>query len=248
MDGPAQQRLVRTVLDDVPGVHVVGVDRPGRRVTVAHDGPVGAVRDALDGLGLDVRIDDSPVDEVDDRSDRSVLIVILAINAVMFLVEMGAGIWAGSVGLIADSLDMLVDAVVYWVALVAVGGSAAARRRSARRSGWLQLALAGMILLEVARRLVVGSEPNPVVMSVIGALALVANTIAVMLLAGRRGHGLNMRASWIFTRNDTLGNAGVIAAGGLVAATGSAWPDLVMGVAIAGIIAAGAWRILRISR
>lgn len=183
-----------------------------------------------------------------ERSDRSVLIVILVINAVMFLVEMTAGVWAGSVGLIADSLDMLVDAFVYGVALVAVGGSVAARRRSARRSGWLQMVLAGMILAEVMRRMAIGSEPEPAVMAVIGVLALVANMAAVLMLSGRRGHGLNMRASWIFTRNDTLGNIGVIAAGGLVAATGSPWPDLAMGVVIAAIIAGGAWHILRISR
>jgi Co/Zn/Cd efflux system component/copper chaperone CopZ len=248
MDCPAEENVVRLALDEVPGVSDVGVDLATRRVTVVHVGPVEPIGTALTGLGMRARIDDAPPGPIDDHADRSVLIAILAINAAMFVVELGAGLWAHSVALIADSLDMLFDAVVYGVALAAVGGAAAARRRSARLSGWLQLVLAGLILLEALRRALTGSEPVPMVMIGMGAVALLANAVAVVLLAGRRDDGLHMRASWIFTRNDTLGNAGVIAAGVLVAVTGSAWPDLTMGVVIAAIIASGAWRILRISR
>ena len=181
------------------------------------------------------------------HGQRTVLWIVLAINAGMFGVELAAGLWAQSTGLIADSLDMLADAAVYGIALAAVGGSVLSQRRSARISGWLQLALAVLVLLDVGRRLVQGSEPVSAAMMVVGALALVANGTVVALIARHRGGGVHLRASWIFSVNDTLANLAVIAAGVLVALTGSQLPDLAAGAAIALLVASGAWRILRMS-
>ena len=124
-------------------------------------------------------------------------------------------------------------------------GSAASQKRAARLSGWLQLALAALVLLEVVRRAVSGSEPVEALMVGIGLLALAANLTCVAILSRHRRGGAHMRASWIFTTNDALANIGVIVAGVLVAITGSALPDLVIGTAIAVLVASGAWRILR---
>lgn len=246
MDCVTEEQLVRLALDPVPGVESVEVDLRRRTVTVKHLGDPRHVTSALSVLGLG---------EVHAPGDvgagppgmRRALWTVLAINAVMFLVELAAGIRAGSMGLVADSLDMLADAWVYAIALAAVGGALAAQRRSARVSGWLQLLLATSVLVEVVRRAVQGGDPQSAVMLAVGGLALVANICSVLLLAGHRRSGVHMRASWIFTTNDTLANSGVILAGTLVAVTGSQWPDLVIGVAIAAVVAGGAWRILRIS-
>jgi Co/Zn/Cd efflux system component len=139
---------------------------------------------------------------------------------------------------------MLADASVYAIALLAAG-TAASQLRAARLSGWLQLALAALVLVEVVRRAVSGSEPVEGLMIGIGLLALAANLTCVAILSRHRRGGAHMRASWIFTTNDALANIGVIVAGALVAITGSALPDLVIGTAIAVLVASGAWRILR---
>jgi Co/Zn/Cd efflux system component len=177
-----------------------------------------------------------------------VLVAVLAINLAMFVGELAAGIWAGSTGLVADSLDMLADASVYAIALLGAGASLQRQRRAARASGWMQLGLAGLVLVEVVRRAIEGGQPRSDVMVAMGVLALLANVTCLVLLARHRSGGLHLRASWIFTTNDVLANLGVILAGQMVAATGSAWPDLLVGTAIAVLVASGAVRILRMTR
>lgn len=264
MDCSAEESLVRAALAPVPGISEVAVDLRSRRVAVRHRGAVDPLVAALAPLGLGARLESSepaPVPAQGDAAsrdggapppgpaaERRVLATVLAINAVMFVVELVAGLWAGSTGLLADSLDMLADATVYAIALAAVGGALVDQRRSARASGWLQLALAGLVLVDVVRRALGGGEPRAGAMVAVGILALLANLTCVALLAAHRHGGVHLRASWIFTTNDALANLGVIVAGQLVALTGSAWPDLVIGTVIAALVASGAWRILRMAR
>lgn len=264
MDCSAEEQLVRVALSGVEEVAGLDVDLGARRVVVRHRGGSAPVLAALAELGMGARLEaEAPVEApvpgahptppergtaTGGRAERSVLVAVLAINAAMFLAEIVAGILAESTGLVADSLDMLADAAVYGIALAAVGGAQASRRRSARASGWLQLALAGLVLAEAARRAVQGSQPEPAVMMAVGALALVANLTCVALLARHRQGGIHLRASWIFTTNDALANTAVIGAGALVGLTGSALPDLVIGTGIAVLIASGAVRILAMSR
>jgi Co/Zn/Cd efflux system component len=101
-------------------------------------------------------------------------------------------------------------------------------------------------LLEVARRAVVGSEPQSTLMMAIGAIALIANVTCLVLIAKKRDRGAHMRASYIFSANDVVANAGVVAAGLLVAWTGSAIPDLVIGAIIGVVVLLGARRILQL--
>lgn len=171
---------------------------------------------------------------------------LLAINAVMFVVELVAGWLAQSTGLLADSLDMFADAGVYGLALYAVGRHAGHQLRAARLSGWLQLLLALGALTEVLRRALIGSEPEPLPMMGVALLALAANLTCVALLVRHREGGAHMRASWIFSTNDVLANLGVILAGLLVAWTGSNVPDLVIGTLIGLLVLNGARRILRL--
>lgn len=181
-----------------------------------------------------------------ERREAATLRLLLGINAVMFLVELLAGWLAESTGLLADSLDMLADAAVYGIALYAVRRGAARQLQAAHAAGWLQLALAMGALVEVGRRAVFGSEPESGLMLGIALLALIANTACLWLVSRQRDRGAHMKASWIFSANDVLANLGVIVAGALVAWTGSAWPDLVIGTLIGLVVLNGARRILAI--
>mgnify|MGYP001810046066 FL=1 len=179
---------------------------------------------------------------------RRTLWVVLVINAAMFVVELAVGLRAGSTGLIADSLDMLADAGVYGLSLGAVGRNMTQQRRTAVLSGRLQIILAIWVLLDVLRRTVLGSEPISALMVGIGALALLANLLCLVLVRRHREGGVHMRASVIFSTNDTLANLGVIVAGLLVAWSGSRIPDLLIGSAISLLVLNGGRRILREAR
>ncbi|MCM2329041.1 MAG: cation transporter [Lysobacter sp.] len=244
-------------LEGVPGVTGLAFDLGKRELRVLHEGPVEPIAARLGELGLGARLlatataSTAPREAVatagnDDAREAGVLRWLLGINAVMFVVEIGAGWLAQSTGLIADSLDMFADAAVYGLALFAVGRHAAHKLRAARLSGWLQLLLALGAMAEVARRLVFGSEPEPRLMTGVALVALAANVTCLALLARHREGGAHMKASWIFSTNDVLANLGVIAAGLLVAWTGSPYPDLVIGAAIALLVLNGARRILKL--
>lgn len=186
--------------------------------------------------------------EATNRAQSSVLIVLLFINAVMFAVELATGLIAQSTGLIADALDMLADATVYAIGLYAVGRSALAKAHAANISGWFQVLLALAVAVDVVRRWVWGSEPVSSFMMGIGAMALVANVVCLMLIARHRKGEVHMRASWIFSRNDVIANLGVIAGGMLVGVTGSRFPDLIIGAAITLLVLNGGVHILRDAR
>ena len=186
--------------------------------------------------------------EIKNRSEAKVLWQLLAINAVMFLIEFVIGWLAQSTGLIADSLDMLADAGVYSIGLYAVGRSLRAKTHAATISGVFQLALAILVVVDVLRRYVVGSEPLGMLMIGVALVALLANLACLALLAKHRNGEVHMRASWIFSTNDVLANLGVILAGVLVYATGSRTPDLLIGLIIALLVGRGGVQILREAR
>lgn len=186
--------------------------------------------------------------EARDARERRTLVVVLGINAAMFVAEFALGWVAQSTGLIADSLDMLADASVYGISLYAVGRSAALKARAAMASGVAQTALAGGVLLEALRRFVVGSEPVSALMMGVGLAALIANSICLALISRHRDGGVHMRASVIFSTNDVIANLGVIASGALVWALDSRYPDLIIGVIIAAVVLRGGLRIMHEAR
>jgi cation diffusion facilitator family transporter len=180
-----------------------------------------------------------------DKLERRTLWTLLVINGVMFIAEATAGWWGESTGLIADSLDMLADASVYGIALYAVGRSRRLQASAATASGVLQIALGLCAFFEVVRRFLYGSEPVSVLMIVVGALALIANVICLMLISKHRDGGIHMRASWIFSANDVIANLGVIISGILVMVLGSRLPDLIIGAVISAVVLRGGIQILR---
>lgn len=190
-----------------------------------------------------LRLDRLP--DVSAAVERRTLVLLLSINAAMFAVELGVGWFAQSMGLIADSLDMLADAGVYTLALFAVGSTTRRKTHAATASGLIQLTLAGGAALESLRRALQGSEPGSLRMIVVSLVALCANAACVFLLRKHRHGEIHMRASWIFSTTDVQVNVGVILAGVLVMATRSAWPDLMIGLAISGLVFRGGVRILK---
>lgn len=179
-----------------------------------------------------------------NRQERRILIIVLLINAGMFLAEFSAGLLSGSTALLADSLDMLADAVVYALGLFALGRASHWRARAALTSGVLQLLLGLGVAVEAIWKMVAGSLPDAATMGLFGAIALVANTLCFLLLLRFRDGDINLRATWICSRNDMIGNLGVLLAAALVIWTGSPLPDIVIGLLIAAVVVHSAWRIV----
>jgi len=190
----------------------------------------------MSGCGCDV--------EIKDASQKKVLVVLLAINACMFVVELGFGWVAESTALIADSLDMLADAVIYGIGLYAVGRSLQHKANAALMSGYFQGVLGCLIVVDILRRIWFGSEPVSEFMMGVGVAALVANVICLLLILKHRNGDVNMRASWICSRNDVIANVGVITAGGLVGWFDSSWPDIVIGAVVVLVILHGVRSII----
>lgn len=186
--------------------------------------------------------------EVTDESQKSLLITLLSINAVFFILEIAIGWYAESTGLIADSLDMLADAIVYGIGLYAIGRAAKLKANAALLSGYFQLLLATLIAVEVLRRSVFGSDPISELMMIIGTLALIANAYCLKLIFKHRNGEVHMRASFIFSANDVIANFGVILAGVLVFWLDSRLPDLIIGTVITLFVLSGAVMIIRDAR
>ncbi len=176
---------------------------------------------------------------VHDRH-RRVLRVVLAINAAMFLVELTAGLMAQSTALLSDSADMLGDAVVYGFSLYVIARGPVWQARAALLKGGIMAAFGAGILVEAGTKLARGVTPSADLMSGIGLLALVANASVLVFLWPHRADHLNMRSVWLCSRNDVVANAGVLLAALGVALTGSAWPDVAVGLGIASLFVASA--------
>ena len=183
--------------------------------------------------------------EIKNKEEIRVLIILLSINAVMFLLEITLGIISESTALIADSLDMLADATVYGIGLYAVGRPLLAKIRAAYISGIFQIILGASVTIDVFRRLLWGSEPESLLMISIGIVALVANVICLKLISKHREGEVHMRASWVFSKNDVIANLGIIIGGLLVYTLESRHPDLVVGLAISIIVIRGGIHIIK---
>lgn len=181
---------------------------------------------------------------VKDESQKQILYWLLGINAMMFVIEMAIGIYADSTALIADSLDMLADAIVYGIGLYAIGKSLLHKASAAKLSGYFQFALGILILIDITRRGLFGSDPVSALMMGMGCIALIANVICLLIIRKHKHDEVHMRASWIFSANDVIANLGVVIAGFLVYTFDSRWPDLLIGLIVAMVVLRGAKLIL----
>lgn len=170
--------------------------------------------------------------EPQTTDQRRILVIALALNATMFVVEVSAGLFAASSGLIADGLDMLADASAYAIALIAVGRSGTFKANAAWASGALLLLLGIGVLIDVARRFTSGEPPEGLIMITVAAGALAVNSFVLRMLSKQRSQEVHLRATWIFTRADVVANLAVILSGAVVMATGYRFVDLIVGAGI----------------
>src|SRR5688572_19567620 len=185
------------------------------------------------------------VHPVQQERQRRVLRLVLWINLAMFALEFGAGLIAHSTALLADSVDMLGDAIVYGFSLYVIGRGAHWQARGALLKGVIMAAFAAGIAVEIALKLARGVTPDGGVMTTVALAALVANASVLLFLWPHRTDDLNMRSAWLCSRNDVIANAGVLVAASAVRMSGSAWPDILIGVAIAGLFGSSAIAIIR---
>ncbi|MFK7895285.1 MAG: cation transporter [Myxococcota bacterium] len=174
-----------------------------------------------------------------------VLRVVLVVNLAMFFVEFGAGLRAGSTGLLSDSLDMLGDAFVYAFTLYVLALNQTWRGIAALTKGILMALLGAGVLVEAASKMYAGEVPVAQAMAVFATLALAANAVSYALLYRHRSDDVNLRSTWLCTRNDLIANVAVLAAAGMVYRTQAIWPDLVVGIAIAALFLKTAVGVIR---
>jgi len=176
---------------------------------------------------------------------RRVLWAVLAINAAMFLVEIGAGVVAGSASLQADALDFFGDAANYAISLLVVGMVLRYRALAALGKG-CTMGLFGLWIIGTAVwHALHGTLPNAYTMGAIGFAALAANAISFGLLWAYRDGDANMRSAWICTRNDVLGNLAVLLAAAGVFGTGTGWPDVIVAAIMASLALQGSWLVVQ---
>jgi cation diffusion facilitator family transporter len=179
------------------------------------------------------------------RADHSrVLWVVLGINALMFVVEVWAGMLAHSTSLLADSLDMLGDAMVYGFSLLVLARSARWQASAALAKGAFMLVFGVGVLAEALYKVAHPIVPNFEAMGIVGGIALLANLCCFLLLYRHRGDNLNMSSTWLCSRNDLIANVGVLAAAGCTYLFASRWPDILVGATIASLFLSSALNVL----
>jgi Co/Zn/Cd efflux system component len=179
---------------------------------------------------------------------RRVLWVALALNVLMFVVEIGAGFRSGSVSLLADAIDFFGDAANYGVTLAVLSMGLAWRARAAVLKGLSMLGFGLFVAGKTFWSATQGLPPEALTMGVVGLLALGVNVgVAVLLYAFREGDA-NMRSVWLCSRNDAIGNVAVMLAALGVFGTGTAWPDLAVAAVMAALALSGGWAVLRQAR
>jgi len=255
MDCPSEENLIRMKLEGAEGISQLQFDLENRRLSVFHSGEPDEITRQLESLNLGATRETTETAEAPEAESEStkkqsrLLWTVLLINFAFFIIEMSTGLISKSMGLVADSLDMLADASVYGLSLWAVGAAVARKKKVARLSGYFQLSLAILGIIEVIRRFI-GFEAMPDFRLMIGVsiLALIANAICLYLLQKSKSNEAHMKASMIFTSNDIIINFGVIVAGILVLLTQSKYPDLIIGSIVFLIVVRGAVRILQLGK
>jgi len=186
--------------------------------------------------------------QASSRQQRSTLLAVLGLNLGLAGV-LGIGGWfADSSALLANAVDNASDGLVYLISLLAIGREGVWKRRAARASGVLLLLFALGVLFDAGRRWIEGTEPVGWTMMSLAAVAAIVNLVCLLLLKRLQTDDVNMKAARTFSLNDFASNGGIIVAGLMVLWLGQAWPDLIVGILVAGIAVKGGLDILRDAR
>ena len=254
MDCPSEEQIIRMKLEGLTNIQSLEFDIPNRMLHVFHTGDNKEILEQLDKLNFDTRIIETiDVDNFQptekQQNEQKILWAVLIINFAFFAIEIISGLLSKSMGLVADSLDMLADSIVYGLALLAVGTTIRRKKNVAKFAGFFQILLAVFGFVEVVRRFIgVEQIPNFQTMIVVSLFALTANIVCLYLLLKSKSKEAHIRASVIFSSNDVIINTGVIAAGVLVHFLNSSYPDLIIGAIVFVLVVFGAYKILNLAR
>jgi Co/Zn/Cd efflux system component/copper chaperone CopZ len=230
------------------------VDDPARRLPV--------VESAVTGLGYQLDRVGEPKGEGAENDDddkipdlshvtpayKRALWIVVLLNVGYGIIEIGGSILSGSQALQADALDFIGDGLISFLGLIAVGWGLAARAKAALIQG-IFLALLGFgVIGSTVYRVFVEHEPQTMLMAGFALVAFVVNVLAAVVLIPHRKGDANMRAVWLFSRNDAIGNLAVVVAAGVVWWLDNPWPDLIVAFAVAGLFLQSAWSIIRDAR
>lgn len=245
MDCPSCAAKIEKAVSAIPGVNSVKVSITSQLMTVEGQRAASpAISKTVTGLGYAISAADKPAPVADPSYKRALWIVVL-LNVGFGLCEIIGGYIAGSQALKADALDFLGDGAITFLGIVAIGWSLVWRARSALIQG-IFLGVLGMgVFATTIYRLFVTHAPEAEIMGALGLVALAVNVAAALVLVPHRQGDANVRAVWLFSRNDAIGNAAVVLAAGLVYWTGSAWPDLAVALVIAALFLHSSLRIIR---
>jgi len=254
MDCASEENIVRMKLEGMPNIKALQFDIANRKLNIIHEGEIQPITAAIDHLNFNSTLEKT--EDINDeelvlggttQQEKKLLKQVLAINFFFFVLECITGFIAGSMGLLADSFDMLADSIIYALALFAVGGSLNKKKSVAHLMGWFQLVLTILGFTEVAIRFF-GREQVPVfqTMIIISVFALVGNATSLYLLQKAGNKEAHIKASTICTSSDVIVNIGVIIAGALVYFTASNLPDLIIGSIVFALVGLGAYRILKL--
>ncbi|MCM2350495.1 MAG: cation diffusion facilitator family transporter [Bacteriovoracaceae bacterium] len=254
MDCPSEERIIRLKLEDHAEIQNLDFNIPGRELTVIHLGDANKLLNDLVPLNFGASIKSSfdiitngpEISTPGNKDEWKLLIMLLLINGGMFFIEFSFGIFAESMGLISDSLDMLADAGVYGISLYAVGKALTVKKKSALINGLFQFVLGFGVIFETVRRFIYGSDPEPAYMIFVSLMALAANVYCLALLSKHKDGEVHMQASYICSSTDVMANVGIVLAGVAVFLTKSPYPDLVIGMIVTVIVLRGAITILKL--
>lgn len=179
---------------------------------------------------------------------KRILVIVILINAFMFVVELSYGIVGQSQALKADALDFLGDSATYALSLWAIGRSQKTRASVAMIKGVSLLLMAVWVLSSTIYYMFVVNSPSAPIMTGVALAALAANLISVVLLMKFRDGDANIRSVWLCSRNDAIGNVLVLIAAGVVYLSASHWPDLLVALILAALFANSALQIISQSR
>lgn len=265
MDCPSCAAKIEKAARGVGGVEDVKVSIASQIMTLrlGDDERLPEIERTVTGLGYQLDRLDRPAarSEAGDDDDelpkdlshitpgyKRALWIVVLLNVGYGIIEMVGGFISGSQALKADALDFLGDGLITFLGLLAIGWTLAWRARSALIQG-IFLGLLGLgVLITTGYRVLVLNQPEAELMGLFGAIALVVNLAAAAVLIPHRTGDANVRAVWLFSRNDAIGNAAVVVAAGLVWWTGTPWPDLAVAVVIAGLFLQSSWSIIRDAR
>lgn len=255
----------------VEGVHDVRVSIASQVMTLEVDDPdrrLPVIETAVTDLGyqldrIGVRKEAGSEHDLDDDGDdddhipdlshvtpayKRALWIVVLLNVGYGIVEIAGSFIAGSQALQADSLDFLGDGLISFLGLIAVGWGLAARAKAALLQGVFLGVLGLGVVGSTVYRVFIEHQPESLLMGGFALVAFVVNVLAALVLIPHRKGDANMRAVWLFSRNDAIGNLAVVAAAALVWWTGSQWPDLIVAFAVAGLFLQSAWSIIRDAR